>query len=128
MRFKLAFLLLPLFLLAEPFGKDADLVCKRPPPCRKEVVSNPGVTLSDLFIRFHQEVVSPADGPRSHFYPSSSQYTLEAIHSYGFFQGWALGCDRLMRENDDPWVYKKTLTPAGTILKADFVPKKHSCN
>ena len=73
-------------------------------------------------IRFHQEVISPADGPRSHFIPSSSQYTLESMRKYGFLQGFTMGCDRLMRENDDPWVYRKTRDSAGREMKWDPVP------
>lgn len=115
-------LLFPLFLCADPFGKDADLVKrKKIPPCLEQE-QNPGVALSTLLIRFHQEVISPADGPRSHFFPSSSQYTLEAIQKYGFFKGWALGCDRLMRENDDPWVYRKGIAPSGDVMKFDPIP------
>jgi uncharacterized protein len=56
-------------------------------------------------IHFFQDYISPIDGPRSTFYPTSSQYTLEAIEKYGIFKGIALGCDRLMRENEEMWVY-----------------------
>jgi putative component of membrane protein insertase Oxa1/YidC/SpoIIIJ protein YidD len=73
-------------------------------------------------IRFHQEVISPADGPRSHFIPSSSQYTLEAMKKYGFFKGYIMGCDRLMRENSDGWVYRETRDGAGKRMKWDPVP------
>ena len=60
---------------------------------------------AEVMIHFHQNTISEADGPRSHFEPSSSQYTLDAMQEYGFFYGFLLGCDRLMRENDDPWIY-----------------------
>jgi putative component of membrane protein insertase Oxa1/YidC/SpoIIIJ protein YidD len=112
----------PCSLQADPWGKDADLARCRPAQAScTESQSGPGVAFSELFIRFHQEVISPADGPRSHFIPSSSQYTLDAVRRYGFFKGWMRGCDRLMRENDDPWVYKKCLTPAGQVIKYDPV-------
>lgn len=119
MRFNLL-LLITLPLLADPWGKDADLVKSKPTPICQQTPSL-GAALSQGFIRFHQEVISPADGPRSHFYPSSSQYTYEAISQYGFLKGWALGCDRLMRENDDPWIYKKIVNPEGFTLKYDPV-------
>jgi hypothetical protein len=32
------------------------------------------------------------------------------MHKYGFFQGFLLGCDRLQRENKDPWVYRTILS------------------
>lgn len=57
-------------------------------------------------ITFHQKVISPIDGPRSHFVPCSSTYTRQAIRHYGLVKGLLKGADRLMRENSDPWVYK----------------------
>lgn len=108
---------------ADPWGKDADLAhCK--PNC-SDCSSPPPTLLTRLgicAIRFHQEVISPADGPRSHYIPSSSQYTLDAMRKYGFFKGFTMGCDRLMRENDDPWVYRKTVDGAGRPMKWDPVP------
>lgn len=103
----------------EPWGKDADLSYPssvQEMPCRAR-----NVALSLALIRFHQEVISPADGPRSHYIPSSSQYTYDAISCYGFFKGWILGCDRLMRENDEAWVYRKTLAPDSSPMKWDPV-------
>jgi putative component of membrane protein insertase Oxa1/YidC/SpoIIIJ protein YidD len=67
-------------------------------------------------------VISPADGPRSHFIPSSSQYTLDAINRYGLLSGISMGCDRLMRENEDPWVYRWTRDGAGKLIKYNPVP------
>ena len=64
-------------------------------------------------IRFYQNVISPIDGPRSNYEPSSSEYTRQAICKYGFFKGVALGCDRLMRENKAEWVYRITETERG---------------
>lgn len=119
MLFKLIFLLLPLQAISSPFGKDADLAspCVSAPTCQPE--KGPGVSLSRLLIRFHQTVITQIDGPRSHFRPSSSQYTLDAIERYGFIQGWLLGCDRLLRENSDPWIYPKRLNEHGELYKWD---------
>lgn len=108
-------------LSADPWGKDADLA-QCPIVCAEESSSSWLAQLGVHAIRFHQVVISPADGPRSHFIPSSSQYTLEAMKRYGFLQGVAMGCDRLLRENDDPWVYRKTLDPAGHVMKWNPVP------
>jgi putative component of membrane protein insertase Oxa1/YidC/SpoIIIJ protein YidD len=55
----------------------------------------------------HQMVFSEADGPRSHFRPSSSQYMVAAVQKYGVTQGVLMGLDRLMRENEDPWIYPR---------------------
>lgn len=112
------------FLGADPWGKDADLCTKTSPTeqrakkCQTPLIG----AFGELLIAFHQNVISPCDGPRSNFLPSSSQYTLEAMRKYGFFSGVAMGCDRLMRENDDPWVYKTGLNSAGQKLKLDPVP------
>lgn len=109
---------------ADPWGKDADLAAR---PCEisslQEKCSTPLLgKFAEVMISFHQNVISPADGPRSHFIPSSSQYTLNAMRKYGFFRGFCMGCDRLMRENKDPWVYRLTLDGAGDIIKYDPVP------
>jgi len=118
------FLILVNTLYADPWGKDADLVKKSPiVPCEESSCSTPIFgNFAEVMISFHQEVISPADGPRSHFIPSSSQYTLDAMREYGFFQGVVMGCDRLMRENDDAWVYRWTRDGAGKLIKYDPVP------
>lgn len=109
-------------LSADPWGKDADLVSSRCMKETKESCRTPLLgSLGESLINFHQEVISPADGPRSHFIPSSSQYTLDAMRKYGFFQGVMMGCDRLMRENDEPWVYSWTYDGAGKLIKFDPV-------
>lgn len=110
-------------LYADPWGKDADLCrpkssAQHPIACQTAILG----PLAELLISFHQEVISPCDGPRSHFLPSSSQYTLQAMRKYGFYQGFTMGCDRLMRENDDPWVYRTTIDASGKKMKLDPVP------
>jgi putative component of membrane protein insertase Oxa1/YidC/SpoIIIJ protein YidD len=105
----------------EPWGKDADLTHRKVVSCEERASPTPLSVAAEKMIRFHQEVISPADGPRSHFIPSSSQYMLDAIHKYGFFKGFPMGCDRLLRENNDPWVYRKTLNGAGVQMKYDPV-------
>ncbi|MDR3624783.1 MAG: membrane protein insertion efficiency factor YidD [Chlamydiales bacterium] len=102
----------------EPWGKDASLVHPAKKPCCKP--NFPLTSLGEALIRFHQNVISPIDGPRSHYRPSSSQYAMDAIRTYGFFPGIALGCDRLLRENSDPWIYDKVPFD-GTTLKWDPV-------
>lgn len=101
---------IPFFLLAEePWGQDACIAYGpqktwiQTEPSSKSLLARAGTAC----IRFHKNVISPADGPRSHFKPNSSQYTLDAMENYGFFVGVTYGCDRLMRENNDPWIYKK---------------------
>lgn len=107
MKLILATLLLFSPLCADPWGKDADLIyrIKAEPP--KKIETPLFGQFGEVMIGFHQNVISPCDGPRSHFYPSSSQYTLDAMRRYGFFKGFVLGCDRLLRENNEEWVYQK---------------------
>lgn len=121
----LFFICLPIYLSADPWGKDADLVnrcnceSKAPiSPCQTPLMGK----FAECLIGFHQTVITPIDGPRSNYLPSSSQYTLDAMRKYGFFKGFSMGCDRLMRENDDPWVYPKVYDVHNYPMKYDPVP------
>jgi hypothetical protein len=119
MNFKILFFI-PMTLLAgsgfyEPWGKDADLKKREPKEVNTDGIA---IKIANAVIRFHQEVISPVDGPRSHYRPSSSQYMKQAMHRYGFIKGYVMGCDRLLRENDEEWVYRK-VEYNGRILKYD---------
>lgn len=126
MLFRLLLLLcIPLSLSARPgyftpWGKDADISLPTPaeekPPSRSLAAS-----LAESLIHFHQNVLSPVDGPRSHFRPSSSNYMLDAIHKYGFIQGFVMGCDRLLRENSEEWCYQ-SIEEEGKLYKYNPVP------
>jgi uncharacterized protein len=121
--FSILLFILPFALHSDPWGKDSDLVCCKRSSKRVTKCSTPMLgKFAETMIRFHQEVISPADGPRSHFIPSSSQYTLNAMRKYGFFKGFTMGCDRLMRENNDAWVYRVTRNGSGMLMKYDPVP------
>lgn len=121
---KVFFLLLIFFLSLfshpgyfEPWGKDSDLIQRKTQ--KKEKSSSSIFTLAaDKVIQFHQKVLSPVDGPRSHFRPTSSRYMQLAMQKYGFLRGYVMGCDRLLRENDEPWVYR-TVTIDGKTYKYD---------
>lgn len=118
--------LAPLVLFAapgyhEPWGRDADMLPKKEvvaPPTKKPSIM---VQAARQAILFHQNVLSKVDGPRSHFRPSSSQYMLLAMQKHGFIEGFFLGCDRLLRENDDKWVYRTTEFD-GKLIKYDPPP------
>ncbi|OGN63126.1 MAG: hypothetical protein A3F09_00880 [Chlamydiae bacterium RIFCSPHIGHO2_12_FULL_49_11] len=99
-----------------PWGKDSELNREHftyidPAPSADLLAK--GI---ESVILFHQNVISPIDGPRSHFRPTSSRYMLLAIRRYGFLQGYLMGCDRLLRENSDPWVYPKVKIGSKTYL------------
>lgn len=124
MLFRLLLLFFPFYVYAlpgyfEPWGKDADLVF--PQPKKIETSSSLPVYAAEKIIWFHQHILSPVDGPRSHFYPSSSSYMKQAMQKHGFVLGFFMGCDRLQRENSDPWVYR-TIELDQKLIKYNPVP------
>ena len=52
-------------------------------------------------IRVYQRAISPAFGNRCRYYPSCSEYAVQAIRSYGILRGLVLAAWRLLRCN--PW-------------------------
>ena len=115
------FALFPLFSeigFVEPWGRDSDLIptSSRIPPLPKK--SGLMTKLAEHTILFHQNIISPVDGPRSHFRPTSSRYMLLAMRRHGFIKGYLMGCDRLLRENKEEWVYR-TKTIDGEVYKWD---------
>ena len=106
----LAFTFLPFICFAspgyfEPWGKDSDLKISSKEDIATEKKSI-AVSLAEKIIDFHQQIISPVDGPRSHYRPGSSEYMRLAMKNHGFIKGFVMGCDRLLRENKDPWVYR----------------------
>ncbi|NGX30813.1 MAG: putative membrane protein insertion efficiency factor [Chlamydiae bacterium] len=92
----------------EPWGKDKELVhFDRTEKKTQKTSYNPLYHAGILMIQFHQTFISPMNQDRSNFRPTSSQYAMDAIKRHGFVQGFIMGCDRLMRENDDEWVYNQ---------------------
>ena len=52
-------------------------------------------------LRFYQKFISPMFAPRCKYYPSCSQYAIDAISAFGFVQGITKTAWRVMRCN--PW-------------------------
>jgi len=104
----------------EPWGKDADLYPATKTTNKRSLT--PSLAGFDSLIFFHQNILSQADGPRSHYLPSSSEYMLQAVRKYGLMRGFFLGCDRLLRETEDVWIYPLVRTKGGHTLKYDPVP------
>jgi uncharacterized protein len=90
----------------QPWDKDGSLSIKERLTEEMPFEDKLGVKAMEKVILFHQNVISPVDGPRSHFRPTSARYMLLAMRRYGFFKGAVLGFDRLMRENKEEWVYR----------------------
>jgi putative membrane protein insertion efficiency factor len=53
--------------------------------------------LACLTIRIYKLCVSPLLGPCCRYYPSCSDYTIEAIRRFGVARGLALGTGRILR-------------------------------
>ena len=60
---------------------------------------NPVRALFVGLIRFYQVVVSPALPSRCKYYPSCSQYALDAVREYGAARGFVLAVWRVLRCN-----------------------------
>jgi putative membrane protein insertion efficiency factor len=58
-------------------------------------------TLVVLILRGYQRFVSPALGPRCRYYPSCSEYAVQAVQRFGILRGLLLAGWRLLRCN--PW-------------------------
>ncbi len=54
-----------------------------------------------VLLRFYQYAISPMLGPKCRFYPSCSEYMVEALEKHGFFRGLWLGFARILRCH--PW-------------------------
>ena len=48
-------------------------------------------------IRFYQKCISPMFPAKCRYYPTCSQYTLEAIKQYGAIKGTYLGIKRILK-------------------------------
>lgn len=48
-------------------------------------------------LKIYQNHISAIDGHRCPMFPSCSVYALKAIKKHGYFKGWIMACDRLMR-------------------------------
>jgi len=81
----------------EPWGKDAQMVSHHSALPQMPQKAGFMTRMALQVILFRQKVLSPADGPRSHFRPSSSQYMLLAMKEHGLFKGYIMGCGKIKR-------------------------------
>jgi hypothetical protein len=58
-------------------------------------------TVATFPIRLYQRLISPALGQRCKYYPSCSEYAVQAIARFGILRGVVLAGWRLLRCN--PW-------------------------
>lgn len=52
-----------------------------------------------FLLRGYQKFISPFFAPRCKYYPTCSQYSIDAIHEYGSIRGIAMTSWRLLRCN-----------------------------
>ena len=52
-------------------------------------------------IKVYQKYLSPLLGPSCRFHPTCSEYTFQAIETYGVFRGGILAIKRILKCN--PW-------------------------
>jgi putative membrane protein insertion efficiency factor len=77
-----------------------------------------------LPIRAYQYVVSPMLGPRCRYYPSCSEYAVQAVEGYGILRGLVLGVWRILRCNPfsrggyDPVEAQRLFKSRGTVASA----------
>jgi putative membrane protein insertion efficiency factor len=57
--------------------------------------------LAVLPLRAYQRLISPMLGPRCRYYPSCSEYAVQAVERFGILRGLVLAGWRLLRCN--PW-------------------------
>ena len=48
-------------------------------------------------VRFYQKYISPLKGPTGRFYPTCSQYSLDAFKKYGLLKGMYLSIKRILK-------------------------------
>lgn len=104
------------FSPSSPWGNDREIahcfeertsLSKREEPLPQSSLVRSWFSFPFLYwIDFYQQHLSPTSGPRSHFLPTSSAYMKGCIEKYGFL-GYLMGMDRLIRENDEEWIYTK---------------------
>ena len=70
-------------------------------------------------MRAYQRVISPLIAPRCKYYPTCSNYAVEAVQTYGVLRGSVLAAWRLLRCN--PW------SDGGFDHVADQKLFKHDC-
>lgn len=52
-----------------------------------------------LLIKFYQKFISPLKKPSCRFYPSCSEYAIQALNKYGFLIGSYMAVKRIIRCN-----------------------------
>ncbi len=54
-------------------------------------------TLAIVFVKIYRKLISPIIPPRCIFYPTCSEYSLQALEKYGFIKGTYKSIKRILR-------------------------------
>jgi len=74
-----------------------------------------------LLLRFYQRFISPVFGPRCRYYPSCSEYAVQAVERFGILRGLVLAgwrllrCNPLSRGGFDPVDNQRLFAPKKTV-------------
>ncbi|GAB6142896.1 membrane protein insertion efficiency factor YidD [Desulfocicer niacini] len=71
------------------------------------------------FLSFYKTVISATDGDRCGMSPSCSSYAARAFKKHGFFLGWIMSCDRLIRCGRDETRLSSHIRSGNRILTVD---------
>lgn len=52
-----------------------------------------------ILIKFYRKNISPMTAPKCKYFPTCSQYAIEAIEKYGALRGGIMSCLRILRCN-----------------------------
>ncbi len=70
-------------------------------------------------LNFYKTVISATDGDRCGMSPSCSSYAARAFKKHGFFLGWIISCDRLIRCGRDEIRRSSHIRSGNRILTVD---------
>jgi len=96
----LFFLLFPGMAVAQDNPQDDPMRGPWQSPGTGASLSRPAAKATHVpavLVGLYREYVSPIDGSQCPMVPSCSQYSLDAFERHGFFMGWIMTCDRLLR-------------------------------
>lgn len=74
-------------------------------------------------IKIYQKYISGIDGDRCSMYPSCSHYSSQAIKTHGWFKGWIMTCDRLIRCGRDESKFSHPVMVNGRLHTYDPVDR-----
>ncbi|OPJ55454.1 membrane protein insertion efficiency factor YidD [Alkalithermobacter paradoxus] len=52
-----------------------------------------------FIVRFYQKFISPLKGRTCRFYPTCSEYSIQAVQKYGILKGLYISCIRILKCN-----------------------------